>query len=136
MWSIKSQPTFRRNMSPPSSGLKNNLSKNQPEAGHSTCLILLHLSFPSGSFLLAFSLSSLCILLPHACSMPCPSHPLFDHSNYIWQRIQFSKLIMQFSSPFCYFIPLRPKYSPQHPVTKHSQCILFPYCKRPSFIPI
>jgi hypothetical protein len=30
-------------------------------------------------------------------------------------------------SPFArYFIPLRSKYSPQHPVLKHPQAMLFP----------
>jgi hypothetical protein len=30
-------------------------------------------------------------------------------------------------SPFpCYFIPLRSKYSPQHPVLKHPQSVLLP----------
>jgi hypothetical protein len=30
-------------------------------------------------------------------------------------------LIMQFSPTSCYFISLRPKYSPQHPVLKYPQ---------------
>jgi hypothetical protein len=39
-------------------------------------------------------------LIPHACHMPCPSHPpLFVHPDSIWQRVQFIKLlIMQFSA--------------------------------------
>jgi hypothetical protein len=40
-------------------------------------------------------------------------------------------------SPFSrYFIPLRSKYSPQHPVLKHPQSVLFPLCYRPSFTAI
>jgi hypothetical protein len=40
-------------------------------------------------------------------------------------------------SPFSsYFIPLRSKHSPQHPVLKHPQSMLFPQCERPSFTPI
>jgi hypothetical protein len=32
-------------------------------------------------------------------------------------------------SPFSrYFIPLRSKYSPQHPVLKHPHSMLFPQC--------
>jgi hypothetical protein len=40
-------------------------------------------------------------------------------------------------SPFSrYFVPRRSKYSPQHPVLKHPQSMLFLSCKRPSFTPI
>jgi hypothetical protein len=39
---------------------------------------------------------------------------------------------MQLSPFLCYFIPLRSKYSPQHPVLKHPQSIRFPQCQRPS----
>jgi hypothetical protein len=47
---------------------------------------------------------------------------LHDHSNYTRRRVQVMKLlIMQFSPTSCHFIPLRSKYSPQHPVLKHPQ---------------
>jgi hypothetical protein len=37
-------------------------------------------------------------------------------------------------SPFSrYFIPLRLKYSPQHPVLRHPQSVLFRQFYRPSF---
>ena len=40
-------------------------------------------------------------------------------------------------SPFpCYLIPLRPKYSPQHPTLKHPQPMFLPHCQQPSFTPI
>jgi hypothetical protein len=32
---------------------------------------------------------------------------------------------MQSSPASCHFLPLRSKYSPQHPVLKHHQCIIF-----------
>ena len=35
-----------------------------------------------------------------------------------------------------YPVPLRPKYSPQHPVLKHPQPTFLPQCKRPSITPI
>jgi hypothetical protein len=35
----------------------------------------------------------------------------------------------------CYLVPLRPKYSPQHPILKHPQPKFCPQCERPSFIP-
>jgi hypothetical protein len=42
----------------------------------------------------------------------------FNHPNNIWWRADIMKLfIIQFSSSFHYFLPLRP----QHPILKHSQ---------------
>jgi hypothetical protein len=47
---------------------------------------------------------------------------------------------MQFSPTSCHFIPLRSKYSPQHPVLKHPQsvvCILeykFTFCYKSVYI--
>jgi hypothetical protein len=46
------------------------------------------------------------------------------------------KLIMQFSPASYYFIPLRSKHSPQQPVLKHPQSMLFPQCQKPTFTPI
>jgi hypothetical protein len=40
-------------------------------------------------------------------------------------------------SPFpCYPVPLRPKYSPQHPILKHPQPTFLPKCERPSLTPV
>jgi hypothetical protein len=49
--------------------------------------------------------------------MPRPSHhPRLDYSNYIWSRVQITKLlVMQFSPLSRHFIPLRSKYPPQTP---------------------
>ena len=43
---------------------------------------------------------------------------------------------MQFPPLPCYLVPLRPKYSPQHPVLKHPQPSFLSQCQRPSFAPI
>jgi hypothetical protein len=44
------------------------------------------------------------------------------------------------SSSLCSFlhspVPLRPKYSPQHPILKHPHPTLIPQCQGPSFTPI
>jgi hypothetical protein len=45
-------------------------------------------------------------------------------------------LIMQFSLASCYFIPLRSKYSHEHPVLKHPQSMFLSECERPSVTPI
>jgi hypothetical protein len=89
----------------------------------------LHLDLPSGLFPSGFPTKILYIPpLPHACYMPCPSHPPWlDHSNYTWQRVQAMKLlIMQFFPTSYHFMLLRSKYSPQHPVLKHLKSMFFP----------
>jgi hypothetical protein len=43
---------------------------------------------------------------------------------------------MKFSQLPCYLVPRRPKYSPQHPILKHSQPTFLRQCQQPSFTPI
>jgi hypothetical protein len=43
---------------------------------------------------------------------------------------------MKFSPLPCYLVHLSLKYSPQHPILKHSHPALLPQCERPSFTPI
>jgi hypothetical protein len=61
-----------------------------------------------------------CILLS---SPPYALHaPPISFSNNIGWAVQIIKvLIMQFSSLPCYLVPLRSKYSPQHPILRHPQ---------------
>jgi hypothetical protein len=70
--------------------------------------------------------------------MPHPPHSSgFYHSNNIWCWMQIVKLITLPSPPWhCHFIPLRPKYSAQHPILQHPQPTFFPQGKRPSFTTI
>jgi hypothetical protein len=70
--------------------------------------------------------------------LPCPSHPpLFEHSNYTWQRTDVTKLLtMQPSPTSCHSISFRYKCSPHHPVFKHLQSLFLRYCQRQSFAPI
>jgi hypothetical protein len=72
--------------------------------------------FPSG-----FPSNDMSSSYPHSCYMSCSSHtPPIDNSNYSWRRVQVTKLLaMQISPMSSHFIPLRSKYSPQHPVLKH-----------------
>jgi hypothetical protein len=72
----------------------------------------LHLRLPSGLFPSSFSTNTLqAFFSPHSCYILSPSHPHWlDHSNYTWRRVQVMKiLIMQFSSPCSYFIPVQTK---------------------------
>jgi hypothetical protein len=50
-------------------------------------------------------------------------------------RLLSSSLCSFFPLP-CYLFPLRPKYSPQHPILIHPQSTFLTQCERPSFTPI
>ena len=53
----------------------------------------------------------------------CPAHViLLDHPNNIGWGVQITRSPLCSFSPLpCYFVPLRPKHSPQHPILKHPQ---------------
>jgi len=76
--------------------------------------------------------------LPHTRHMPRPSHySWFCHSHNIGREVHIIKfLIMEFPPLPYYLIPLRPKYSPQHPILKNPQPTFLPQCQLPSFTPI
>jgi hypothetical protein len=101
---------------------------------HTTYHISLKMDFniahPSTSWSSSWSISIwrsqsfyMCILHRHSCYIPYSSHPpSSDHSNYTWRRVQVMKLLItQFSQTSYHLIRLQSKYSPQHPVLKHSQ---------------
>ena len=59
--------------------------------------------------------------LPHTPYMLRPYSSRLCHPNNIGWAVQIIKLlIMLFSSLPCYLDPLRPKYSPQHPILQHT----------------
>ena len=59
--------------------------------------------------------------VPHTHYMTRPYHSsrLYHPHNIGWIHI-IKLLIMYFSPLPCHFVPLRPKYSPQHAILKHS----------------
>jgi hypothetical protein len=57
----------------------------------------------------------------------------FDQPNNIWWGV---KIIKRFYPLSCFLVPLRPKYSSQHPTLKHPQTTFLPRFRRPSFTPI
>jgi hypothetical protein len=93
-------------------------------------LIFSHLCLPSGPFPSGFSTKMLYAFLFSLmlATMPCLSHPpSLNHSNYIWRTVQVMKLpIMQYSPTSYRFIPVRSKYSPQHPVHKPPKSMFLP----------
>ena len=62
--------------------------------------------------------------LPHTCYMLHLFHSSrFDHPNDIGWGVHIIMLHILKLSPFsCYLVPLRPKYSPQHPILKGGNC--------------
>ena len=49
----------------------------------------------------------------------------------------YHKLLIMWLYPLpSHLIPLRPKYSPQHPILKHPQPTFLPHFERPNFTPI
>ena len=67
-------------------------------------------------------------LLSRTCYMPHPSKSSqFDHLNNIGWVVQMIKFLIVYFSPLPYYlIPLRPKFSPQHPILKHPQLVFLP----------
>ena len=69
----------------------------------------------------------------------CPTHliPLYFITRTISgeQYRSLSSSLCSFLHS-CYLVPLRSKYSPQHPILKHPQPTFLPQCQRPSFTPI
>ena len=75
---------------------------------------------------------------PHTWYKPRPSHHLDLITGIIYgeEYRSRSSSLCSFSPLPCYLVPLRPKYSPKHPILKHPQPTLLPQCERPSFTPI
>ena len=101
-----------------------------------TRIILPSMRGSSKSFLRFPHQNPVCVSpLLHMFYMPHPSHSSrFNHPNNFGWRVQIIKLIIRYFSPFpCYLGPLRPKYSPQHPILKHPQPTFLPEAQRPCF---
>jgi hypothetical protein len=83
---------------------------------------------PSGLLPSGFPTKTLFALIFGPCYMPYQSHPpSLHHSNYIWRRVQVTRLLnWHFFPTSYYFIPFRSKYSPQHPVLKYLQSMFLP----------
>jgi hypothetical protein len=80
--------------------------------------------FPSAFLSLGFSTKILEIFfsLSHTCYMIHPPHfPWLNNpNNSLWTLQIIKLLIMLFSSAFHYLLQFQTKYSPQHPVLKHT----------------
>jgi len=92
-------------------------------------LVLWKLSFPAVSLkipsLPTFALKSAKKKISCGTSGTHPIHILVPGTCTFRTIISQQRIL-------CYFLPLRSKYSPQHPFLKQLQSVFFPYCKKPS----
>ena len=114
-----------------------------PSSWRSILILFSHLrlGLSSGSFPQVSPPNTFMLLSPPPYVLHVRVRPFhssrFDHPNNIWWGVQIIKhLIMQFYPLCCYFVPIRTKYSPQHPILKHHQPTLLPHCGWPSLTPI
>ena len=111
-----------------------------PTSSRSVFILSSHLclALPSGLFPSGFPTKTLYTLLLSPIRVSCPAHLIL--LNFITRTI-LSEEYTSLSSSLCIFfnllslVPLRPKYSPQHPILKRPQPTFPPQCERPSFPP-
>jgi hypothetical protein len=100
----------------------------------------LSLGLPSGLFHSGFPTKTPSTPLSSPIRATCPAisfFRIFYHPHNSGWAVQINKLLIMILSPLpSYLIPLRPKYSPQHPILKYPQPTFLPKCQRPSFTPI
>ena len=100
----------------------------------------LHLGLPSVLFPPGFPAKTMYTPLLSPIRATCPAHLI--RLNFITQTLlgeqyrSLSSSLCSFLHSPCYLVPLRPKYSPQHPILKHPEPKFLPHCERPGFTPI
>jgi hypothetical protein len=118
----------------------------QPKPSHPTSyrsiIILsshLHLDLPSGLFPQDYPPKSCTRLVPRIQAI-CPSHLIllyFITRTIVGEKYRLWRFsLWSFLRSPVNLVPLKNKYSPQHPILKHPQPMFLPQCKRPSFTPI
>ena len=114
----------------------------RPTSWRSILIFCSHrrLGFPSGLFPSGFHTVSLFIPLHSPVHAKCFAHlillGLITPTTFVEQYSSLSSSLCTFSPFPCKLVPLRPKYSSQHPVLKHPYPTFLPQFWRPLFTPI
>ena len=99
----------------------------------------LRLAHPSGLFISDFPTKILYAPLLSPIRATCSTHlillDLITRTIYGEQYRSSGSSICSFLHSACNLIPLRPKYSPQHPILNHPEPTFLPEYERPSFTP-
>jgi len=105
------------------------LSKMNPVCTFTLYFFKIHFNiiYPSAPTSLGFPIKYAVALslFPAKCNMPQPSHSRWFVGSKKWS-----------SSLYYYFLPLRHKYPPQHPILEHPRPVFFPWRQKPSLTPI
>ena len=113
-----------------------------PTSWRSTLILSSHLllGLPSGLFPSGFPTKTLYTPLLSPIRATCPAHLIlldFITRTLLGEEYRsWTSSLCSFSPLPCYLVPLRPKYSPQHPILIYSQPTFLPQCERASFKPI
>ena len=113
-----------------------------PTSWRSILILSSHLrqGLPRFLFPRGFPTKTLCTSLISPIRATCSAHlillDVITRTILGEQYRSLSSLLCSFLHYPCYFVPLRPKYSPQHPILKHPQPTFLSQYKRPRVIPI
>ena len=129
--------------SPPSLSCASSIQSIPPHPTSWRSILILSshlcLGFTNGLFPSSFPTKILLTPLPTPIHATCPTHSIlldFIIPTILSEEYRpLSSSLCSFPHSSCYLIPLKPKYSPQHPILKQPQPTFLPQCQRSSSTP-
>ena len=115
---------------------------SHPTSWRSILILSFHLrlGLPSGLIPSTFPTKNLYTTLFYPIRATCLAHlillDLITRTIFSEQYRSRSFSLCNFLHFPCHLVPLRPKYSHRHPISKHPYPTFLPQCERPSFTPI